>query len=165
MRYLSLLILTMCLANSVKAQLKAKADCNNFLLTVDLLDGKVNGMRPNIPFPELKQKLSCSTSIEEEGSAAKCGAGIFYKDRDLYFYTDRDYVEIGEKFKGKLSVQLMGKPRNSLFNLLGNPSLKDANWDAYQMSYGIMVVHFNKAGKINKIQFSTRGTDQLNLCD
>jgi hypothetical protein len=165
MRYLFVLMLTACFYITGKAQLKAKADCNNFLLTVDLLDGKVNGMRPNIPLPELKQKLSCSTGIEEEGTAAKCGAGVFYKDRDLYFYTDRDYVEIGEKFKGKLSIQLIGKPRNTLFNLLGNPSIKDVSWDAYQMSYGIMVVHFNKTGKINKIQFSTRSADQLNLCE
>lgn len=165
MRYLLVFIVSIFSHSLLEAQLKASADCGSFLLTVDLLDGKVNGMRPNITFAELKSKLSCSTSIEEEGTAAKCGAGVFYKDRDLYFYTDRDYVEIGEKFKGKLSVQIMGVARNGLFNLLGTPKLKDANWDAYQTSYGVMVVHFNKAGKANKIQFSTRGTDVLSLCE
>jgi hypothetical protein len=165
MKQVVFFLLFFCLFVQVNAQLKAKADCNNFVLTVDLLDGKVNGMRPNINFAELKEKLSCSTSIEPEGTAAKCGAGIFYKDRDLYFYTDRDYVEIGEKFKGKLSIALIGAARNSLFNTLGNPKIKDASWDAYQMSYGIMVVHFNKANKINKIQFSTRSADLLSLCE
>ena len=38
----------------------------------------------------------------------KCGGGVFYKAQDIYFYTGRDYVEIGPKFKGKLSWPLMG---------------------------------------------------------
>lgn len=165
MRYL-IFILVFCFAALItKAQLKAKADCSTFVLTVDILDGKVNGMRPNISLEELKVKLSCSTSVEPEGTTSRCGAGIFYKDRDFSFYTDRDYVEIGEKFKGKLSIPLMGMARNGLFSVLGNPKIKDATWDAYQMSYGILVVHFNKSNKINKVQFSTRSEDLLSLCE
>jgi hypothetical protein len=165
MRYLILIAFFCFFSILVNGQLKAKADCSSFVLTIDVLDGKVNGMRPNITLEELKLKLSCSTSIEPEGTTSKCGAGIFYKDRDFSFYTDRDYVEIGEKFKGKLSIPLMGMPRNGLFSTLGNPKIKDATWDAYQMSYGILVVHFNKANKINKVQFSTRGADLLSLCE
>ncbi len=165
MRYLTLLSFFCFFSMLAKAQLKAKADCGSFVLSIDVLDGKVNGMRPNIGLEELKMKLSCSTSIEPEGTASKCGAGIFYKDRDFSFYTDRDYVEIREKFKGKLSIPLIGMARNGLFSVLGNPKIKDATWDAYQMSYGILVVHSNKANKINKVQFSTRSEDLLSLCD
>lgn len=165
MKVLPALLVFLFLSATMHGQLKSKADCSNFVLAVDILDGKLNGMRPNITLAQAKEKLSCSTSIEPEGTAAKCGAGIFYADRDLYFYTDRDYVEIREKFKGKLSLPLMGASRNSLFSTLGNPKLKDATWDAYQMSYGTMVLHFNKNNKINKIQFTTLGTDVLSLCE
>jgi hypothetical protein len=137
----------------------------HFVLAIDILDGKVNGNRPNVPFPELKEKFSCASAVEPEGTAAKCGAGIFFKDRGLFIYTDRDYVEIDEKFKGKLSLPLIGSVRNSLFTTLGNPKMKDANWDAYQMSYGILVLHFNKNNKVDKVQFSTMGAETLNLCD
>lgn len=149
----------------VQGQLKAKSDCSGFLLTVDVLDGKVNGIRPNVSFPELKQKFFCASGVEAEGTAAKCGAAIFFKDRDLTIYTDRDYIEIGEKFKGKISLPVLGALRGSLFNTLGNPTMKDANWDAYQMSYGTLVLHFNKTNKVYKIQLSTVGTDLLSLCD
>ena len=148
---------------SAKAQLVAKANCDAF--TVDILDGKVNGLKPNARFDEIKGKFPCFSATEPEGSTAKCGAGVFYKDRDVYFYTDRDYIEIKEKFQGKFTTPILGLARNSLFKILGNPKLKDDTWDAYQMAYGTLVLHYNKAGKVNMLQFSTRGTELLSLCE
>jgi hypothetical protein len=148
---------------SVKAQLVAKPKCETF--EVDILDGKVSGLKPNARYDDIKAKLPCFTAAEPEGSTAKCGASIFYKDRDIYFYTDRDYIEIKEKFKGKLSIPLLGAPRNGLFKWLGNPKLKDENWDAFQTAYGLLVLHYNKANKVNLIQFTTKGPDALSLCE
>lgn len=145
------------------AQLVAKSSCAVF--TVDILDGKVNGLKPNARWEEIKEKLPCFTGAEPDGSTAKCGGNVFFKDKDIYFFTDRDYIEIGEKFKGKFSVPIMGAARNSLFSILGNPKIKDDTWDAYQMAYGCLVLHYNKAGKVNLIQFSTKSTETLGLCD
>ena len=146
-----------------QAQLKVKSTCAT--LYVDILDGKVNGMKADISPGEIKEKLPCFTSAEEEGTNSKCGGGVYYKDKDISFFTQRDYVEIGEKFQGKLSIPIMGANRNSLFKWLGNPKLKDTNWDAYEMSYGTLVLHFNTAGKVRLIQFSTKGTESLSLCE
>ena len=148
---------------TAQSQLKVKASCAT--MYVDILDGKVNGIKPDITIPELKDKLPCFTSVEEAGTSAKCGSGVFYKDKDIFFYTQRDYIEIGEKFQGKLSIPLIGAPRSSLFKWLGNPKLKDVNWDAYQMSYGTLVLHYNSANKVRLIQFSTKGSDTLDLCE
>jgi len=100
----------------------------------------------------------------EKDSVSKCG-GVFYADRDINFYTGRRYIEIGDKFKGKVTPALMGVSRNSLFSLLGYPKLKDAGWDAFQMGYGCLVLYYNAAGKINKIQISNKGIDALKLCE
>jgi hypothetical protein len=148
---------------AANAQLVAKPKCGVF--EVDILDGKVNGLKPNARMDDIKAKLPCFTSMEAEGTTAKCGASIFYKDRDIYFYTDRDYIEVKEKFQGKLSIPLMGANRNGLFKWLGNPKLKDENWDAFEMSYGILVLHYNKANKVYLIQFTTKGPDTLSLCE
>ena len=144
-------------------QLKAKPSCGIF--SVDILNGNVNNMKPDVSAAEIKEKLPCFTSSEEDGSSAKCGGGVFYKDRDIYFYTQRDYVEIGEKFTGKLSIPLMGQSRKNLFQFLGNPKIKDDNWDAFEMAYGTLVLHYNPAGKVKLIQFSTKGVDTLSLCE
>ena len=157
------LCLSFVLLITVKAQLVAKPKCETF--EVDILDGKVNGLKPNARYDDIKAKLPCFTAAEAEGTTAKCGASIFYQDRDIYFYTDRDYIEIKEKFKGKLSIPLLGAPRNGLFKWLGNPKLKDENWDAFQMAYGLLVLHYNKANKVNLIQFTTKGPDTLSLCE
>jgi hypothetical protein len=109
--------------------------------------------------------LPCFTSAEEESATAKCGGGVFFKDRDISIYTQRDYVEIGEKFQGKLSIPIMGAKRGTLFNYLGNPKMKDTNWDAFQTAYGILVLHYNAAGKVFKIQFSTKSAETLSLCE
>lgn len=148
---------------TVQAQLVAKSHCD--VITVDILDGKVNGLKPNARFDDIKAKLPCFTASEPEGSTAKCGGSIFYKDKDIYFYTDRDYIQINEKFQGKFTTPILGLSRNSLFSTLGNPKIKDDTWDAFQMAYGTLVLRYNKAGKVNQVLFSTKTTDVLSLCD
>lgn len=148
---------------SVQAQLKTTKLCPAF--TVEILDGKVNDLRVTDNNAQIKAKLPCFTSEEAESSSSKCGGGVFYKDRDIYFYTGRDYVEIGPKFKGKLSLPLMGASRNSLFKWLGHPKIKDISWDAFTTQYGILILYYTKANKVNKIQLSTKTTDTINLCE
>ena len=158
----SLFCLVLCTVAS--AQLKTTPKCPEF--DIDILDGIVNqNILPTSTVGQIKLNLPCFTSFEEEGTSAKCGAGVFYKDKDIYFYTTRDYVEIGPAFKGKLSVPLMGISRNNLFKLLGSPKIKDVNWDAFQTSYGILILYYNKASKVNKIQFSTQSANSIKLCE
>jgi hypothetical protein len=156
-------LLFMCLFAVSFAQLKPKAKCPDFY--VDILNGTVNGLKPNQTISEIKDQFPCATSTEEDGTTAKCGSGVLYKDRDIYFYTHRQYIEIGPRFKGKLSIPLMGAKRNSLFSTLGNPKMKDDNWDAYEMQYGTLVLHYDAASKVKLIQFSTRSTEVLELCE
>jgi hypothetical protein len=148
---------------SVQAQLKVTKLCP--ALTVDLLDGRINELRITDNNTQIKEKLPCFTSETPESSSSQCGGGVFYKDRDIFFYTGRDYVEIGPKFKGKLSLPLMGATRSSLFKWLGHPKIKDVNWDAFTTAYGIMILYYTKANKVNKIQVSTQTAESINLCE
>jgi len=158
----SLFCLVLCTVAS--AQLKTTPKCPEF--DIDILDGIVNqNILPTSTVGQIKLNLPCFSSFEEEGTSAKCGAGVFYKDKDIYFYTTRDYIEIGPAFKGKLSVPLMGISRNDLFKLLGSPKIKDVNWDAFQTSYGILILYYDKASKVNKIQFSTQSANSIKLCE
>lgn len=158
MKKLFVVATALLLFSHTNAQLKKTPVCP--VVVVDILDGKVNQLYSSSTPGEIKSQLPCFTSAEETG----CG-GIFYKDKDIYFYTARDYVEIREKFKGKLSIPLLGASRNGLFKLLGHPKLKDVNWDAFQMAYGTLVLYYNKAGKVNKLQFSVKSSEALNLCE
>jgi hypothetical protein len=146
------------------AQLKTTPKCPDF--DINILDGIVNGnILPTSTVGQIKLNLPCYSSFEEEGTSAKCGAGVFYKDKDVYFYTTRDYVEIGPAFKGKISLPLMGAPRNGLFKWLGAPQIKDVHWDAFQTAYGILILYYNKASRVNKIQFSTQSANSIHLCE
>ena len=146
------------------AQLKTTPVCP--AIDIDILDGIVNkNILPNSTVGQIKLNLPCFTSFEEEGTSAKCGAGVFYKDKDVYFYTSRDYVEIGPAFKGTLSIPLMGAPRNGLFKWLGPPQIKDVIWDAFQTAYGILILYYDNAAKVNKIQFSTQSANAIHLCE
>jgi hypothetical protein len=165
MKSLLLLVILFLIGTSAFSQLKTSAQNQCPPFVVDLLDGKVNGVKPDVTQPEIKKLLPCFSSVEPEDNTSKCGGLVAFKDRDLYFYSGRNYIEIREKFKGKLSIPLMGAARNSLFKWLGNVKIRDTNWDAYQTSYGLIIVYFNKANKINKIQFSTDGPDSIKLCE
>src|SRR5215475_2205559 len=98
MKNLLFLLIIFVYSQTAFSQLKAKATCAAFV--VDILNGKVNELKPNYTPDEIKNALPCFTSADVGGSA-KCGGGVFYKDKDIYFFTERDYVEIGDKFKGQ----------------------------------------------------------------
>ena len=162
----TLIITFFMLASSgiVLAQLKTTVKCPD--VDVDLLDGIVNKtILATSTVGQIKLNLPCFTSFEDVGTTAKCDAGVFYKDKDIYFYTDRDYVEIGPNFKGKLSLPLLGAVRSSLFKMLGNPMIKDVKWDAFQTSYGILILYYDDASKVNKIIFSAQGASTIKLCE
>lgn len=159
-----MLVLMLAIAGStVNAQLVAKKKCDDF--SVDILTGKINDLKANYGYEDFKTKFPCFSTAEPENSSSKCGGLIAYKDRDVIFYTGRDYIQIGEKFKGKMSIPLMGAARNSFFKTLGNPAIKDDTWDAYQMQYGTLVLHYNKANKVRMVQISTFATSALSLCE
>ena len=166
MKRVLFVILSVSLLTSASAQLKAKAKCPDFY--VDILNGAVNDLKPNYTQNEIKEKFPCFTTAEDETNEAKCGGGVYFKDKDIYFYTKRDYIEIGPKFTGKTSIPLLGTKRNSQFKNLGNPKIKDDLWDAFEMQYGTLVLHYDASGpngKVKFFQFSTFNTDQLNLCE
>jgi hypothetical protein len=160
-----LLALSLGCLTSAMGQLKAKAKCPDFY--VDVLNGTVNEQKANYGQAEIKDKFPCyAVSVEE--SQDKCGGGVFLKEKGLYFYTKRQYIEIGPKFTGKFSIPVLGTKRGSLFKNLGNPKMKDDLWDAYDSQYGTLVLHYDvkgAAGKVIRIQMSTESTETLQLCE
>jgi hypothetical protein len=147
---------------SANAQLTVGDKCGT--ITIDILDGKINGMRPNRAHEEFREKLPCFTAAVAETDSSACGGALYFKDKDFTIYTTRDYIEIGPAFKGRLSVPLLGAKKGSLFNTLGNPKLKDANWEAYQTNYGLLILYYSNNATVNKIQFSTKSAETIELC-
>lgn len=162
MKNYSLLLLIFAASLQANAQLVAKNDCG--AISVDIYKGWINEVKPNFDPEQIKAKLPCYTLFEKESNESKCGGGIYYADKDLKFFIQRDYFVIGEKFKGKLSIPLLGAKQDALFAWLGNPKVKDANWEAYQMAYGILIVYFNAKKLVNKIIISTKSVDEIDLC-
>lgn len=166
MKQLLFLVLSLSCAITSMAQLKAKVKCPD--LYVDVLNGTVNDQKSNYSQGEIKERIPCFTSAVAESSEAKCGGGVFFRDKDVSFYTKRHYIEIGPKFVGKFSMPLLGTKRGSLFKSLGNPKVKDDLWDAYETQYGTLVLHYDvkgAAGKVKLIQMSTESTETLQLCE
>ena len=71
MKRILLLTLAVAALFPLHAQLKVKAKCNDFF--VDVLNGRVNEVRPDFTAGQVKIKLPCFTS--EESETAKCGPG------------------------------------------------------------------------------------------
>ena len=146
------------------AQLKTTVKCPDF--NVDILGGRINNViLPSSTIGQIKLNLPCFTSVQEESDTSNCGGKVFYKDNDVSFFTSRNYVEIGPAFKGKLSIPLMGASRNNLFQYLGAPQIKDIHWDAFQTAYGVLILYYDNADKVNKIRFSTQKASSIKLCD
>jgi hypothetical protein len=162
MKFFFLIFSSMVIGQQGICQLKTTPLCPP--ITADLLTGYVNKLDPTSSWEEIKTSFPCYSEAVEKGTDTKC-AGVFYKDKDIYFYTERNYIEIGEHFKGVLSLPLMGAARSSLFKSLGYPKIKDISWDAYQMQYGILIVYYDKQDKVNKLQMSNKSTETIRLCE
>jgi hypothetical protein len=147
---------------AANAQLRSTPFCPPF--NTDILDGTVSRLFPQSPHGDIKNRLPCFTDATDELSEWGCG-GVFFKDRGVYFYTYRDYIEIRENYQGTMTVPLMGAHRNSLFKWLGLPRVKDVSWEAYQMKYGSLVVFVNAEGKVNRIIISSKSPETLRLCE
>lgn len=145
----------------LSAQLVKKPSCGT--LSVDWLDGTVNGVRPDYNQARIKENLPCFESSEDESQSSTCGGIVKFKE-DIRFYPSRDYAEIGEKFRGKQSFPLLNARKGTLFKFLGKPLLTDANWEAYQTAYGILIVYY-KAGLVKMVRFSTKTADLIQLCE
>lgn len=152
------------IGHPIQAQLKTTVKCPEF--NIDILEGIVNKeILPNSTTAMVKFNIPCFTSFADDTTANACGGNVMYKDKDIYFYTGRDYIEIGPHFKGTLSIPLMGASRDDLFKWLGAPKIKDVVFDAFQTKYGILILYYDKANKVNKIQFSTQTTNTIQLCE
>lgn len=163
MKTLFLSLSAFLLFTAASAQLKTEVKCP--VINVDILNGNVNHIIiPTSNVAQIKLNLPCFSGFEED-IKAKCGSAVFYKDQDIYFFVSRNYIEIGPHFKGTMSVPLMGASRNKLFNLLGDPQIKQPEWDAFKTSYGILILYYNKESKVDKIQLSTKSTSTIQLCD
>src|SRR4051812_37154236 len=84
------------------SQLKTTPVCPPF--SVDVLGGNINKLNPKSTLGEIQKALPCYSEIVEADSA-KC-AGIFYKDQGVYFFPGRNYFEIRENFKSKITLPL-----------------------------------------------------------
>jgi hypothetical protein len=145
------------------AQLKVTDACPVF--TVDVLEGNINRIHPKSTSGEIVKTFPCQSNIEEKKDSIGRCQGVFYKNKGVNFFTGRNYIEIDNTFKGKMNPQLIGAARGSLFSVLGNPKMKDIEWEAYQTKYGTLIVYYTKANRINKIQMTTRSTDNIKLCE
>ena len=131
---------------------------------MDVLGGNVNKVYAKATWAEVAKTFPCYDELIETDSVNIC-AGVFYKQKGINFYTDRHYIEIAESFSGKMTPQFLGAARSSLFATLGYPKIKDVSWDAFQTEYGTLILYYNKAGKVNKIQISSKTTENIKLCE
>ena len=135
------------------------------MLTVPVrFDGTVSKIHPQSPHGDIKNRLPCFTDAVDELTSGGCG-GVFFKDKGIYFYTYRDYIDIKSNFVGTMSIPLMGTDRKSIFQWLGNAYLKDINWEVYQMRYGCLVLFFDINGKVNRVIISSNSGSTLRLCE
>lgn len=137
--------------NSVSNNSKYTGSTECGLLIVDLSYGSVNGLNPVSSPDQIKGKLPCFTGMTPETSAENCNGGIFYKTRDIYFYTSLDCINIRSKFEGSFvynrqSIQLIGVSLTELQKIFGkesdyyrSPSSSTHKYPVFTTSYGHVV--------------------------
>lgn len=118
------------------------AGCDTLFL--NLHEGLVNGLYPTAPQELIKYKMPCFSGSTDDSSEYNCGGGVFYQRQDLFFYTFRNYLEVGKGFPGKTSYpRFFNYKKPQVEALLGKPSESPTpDIYLYDMEYGCLRVHF-----------------------
>lgn len=105
---------------SLKAQDATANSCDQLYL--DFEKGTLNGVSGAATMEEVKQFFPCFTGETEENmGGSNCGGGVFYLNHDFFIYTGRDYINVRNKFKGKLTTPILGKASSEALSAMGEP--------------------------------------------
>jgi hypothetical protein len=144
-----------------------KTECDS--LFFDLAEGKINGVSPSLSQNDLREWFPCYTSVIADGSPQDCGGGVLYRNHDFYYYTYFDYVEVRSKFKGKMTNDLLGKSREEVRILFGEPfDVKNkegfSDTDLFPKEYGCLRVKYS-SNKVIAVAAHYNDCDVVSLCD
>jgi hypothetical protein len=143
-----------------------KTECDS--LFFDLDEGKINGVSPSLSQSEIKEWFPCYTNVIPDGSSQDCGGGVLYRNHDFYYYTYFDYVEVRTKFKGKMTNDLLGKSREEVRKLLGEPfdtKGKEgfSDTDLFSKEYGCLRVSYS-LNMVSSVAAHYNDCDVVILC-
>ncbi len=147
MRILFLLVMGMFLFPSVAHAGKCPK------LIFDLEAGTMNGLKPTASQDEIVAAIPCVSSITEEGSKFNQGGGVFYTAKKFYVYTAEDYMQIRERYWGKVTPDLEEASRDRVLSHYGMPNETAAKGTRiyYTKPYGCLQFMFGKDGIVSRI--------------
>jgi len=114
--------------------------CNN--LTFDLDTGMLNNVPPTVSQEEVKSVFPCSTGSSPDGESYNYGGGVFFGNHSFFFYTGKDFIEVRDKFRGVVSIPLLGTDQSTIQQELGQPQRELENIWLFGRSYGCLRVEF-----------------------
>jgi hypothetical protein len=143
-------------------------DCDE--LVANLAKGTLNGLKPGAAMEAVKEKLPCFTGDSEEGGAFNCGGGVFYLNHDFFYYTGNDYIELRSKFKGKVSVQVLGLTKAAAIKkmkVFGRVVRTQKNGNQsflfFKTSYGCICLTLED-GSVKKLGMYNKPAAKVELC-
>jgi hypothetical protein len=138
-------------------------------LIADLKKGTLNGLKPTATQAMVTKKLPCSTGSTEDGSEFNCGGGLFFLKHDFFFYSGRDYIEFRAKFKGKLSIPVLGKLKDDAVKLLKMGKAVRTEQDEedtylfFKTRYGCVVLKITD-DKVKAVAMHAKPAADVELC-
>jgi len=115
--------------------------CNNLVL--DLNQGTLNGLAPTVSQAQVKQYLPCATGDTEDGEVYNYGGGVFFLNHDFFMYTGKDFIEVRQDFKGKVTDNMMEKSKADILARYGQAAIDNGYKLFFNRQYGCLRFTFN----------------------
>lgn len=147
-------IILILVSNAILAQ-----DCSK--LFVDLKKGTINDVKPTASHHEIKMTIPCSDGETEDGTNYYDGGGVWFLNRDFFYYTEQKYIRIGKNFKGLFNIPILGISKNIAIEKLGlgKPIKIEGNEDFFyqyiylETKYGCLKLKIeNNSGNVIEIR-------------
>jgi hypothetical protein len=141
--------------------------CNN--LFADLKNGTINKVKPTASQQKVKAALPCFTGDSEEGGDFNCGGGVFFLKHGFFFYTGKDYIEIRENYKGKLSIPVLGLTKDmaiaklKMGKVIRTETVNEEEVIFFKTIYGCLWLKLVE-GKVVNVVISSKQVSDAELC-
>jgi serine/threonine-protein kinase len=127
---------------------------------VDLAHGTVNGLSPDASQEEIKEILPYFTGSTPETDEMNHGGGVFFTQREMYFYTRLDMIEIRRAFRGEVRPPVLGAMKWKAVELLGEPLATHDDAIYYSRRYGCVRLELD-GDAVKEIDISAKPCSDL----
>ncbi len=148
-----LILLILTFYESLEAQVSQDEYSTNCrAVFIDFQKGSVNGLMPSANYQEVKVKLNGCAEVIDAMERMNDGEEEISNSLGFRFYFYQEFIVVSRKFKGKTSLNILGRRTKKLKKEFGEPEISSDEYQLYKTNYGTLFVRLDAKRRVEEVE-------------